>query len=295
MDYEILVAGADKDREVWAAANQYPMAPQANRLIVVRDAEKVKNWTPLEPWLNSTRTLPTVYLVFISNDDHYYVRGQDGKLTSDLKAHLPPFRDKSAGALIRCVSPSADIPRDPKTKRPMREVSDLQAYVQSLLPMRADVASHVIDRLAGDLGQIKNLCAKAAVFKGEPTVAIVDALCEPAPGDEFVLDLIRLDKKSAFLALDKLSPSEYLMTLGNASYWLDVTSRVADGLRQRKTSADMAQMPGLGRFQVQTVLQAAKAYDKHRVSHCRSVLAMADEAVRQGVTDSPMQVLTALW
>lgn len=296
LDYEIFIAGVDKDRDIWAAANQYPMEPNANRLIVVRDAEKIKNWAPLEAWLETTRTLPTVYMVFVSNEEDLPYVWAEGKKTSQLKPHGALFRDKSAAGLVRCIAPSSEIPKDPKTKRPMKEVSDLTAYVQSLFPLDNDTADYVVKRLAGNLGQMRNLCLKLSVFgQAHVSKAAIDMLCAPEPADDFVMSVINLDKQSAFLALEKVGSSEYLGTLSLLSYWLDVTAQVASLLVQRKTVADMAQLPGLGRFQVQQVIGVAKNYDKRRVSECRTLLALCDGATRQGVTDSPMEVLVAMW
>lgn len=67
MDYVSLVAGSSPDREIWAALNQYPFDPKANRLVLVRDVERVKRWAPFLDWMANSRLLPTNYALFVSS------------------------------------------------------------------------------------------------------------------------------------------------------------------------------------------------------------------------------------
>src|SRR5207247_5800197 len=71
LDYASFTGGVDLDRDIWAAANQYPLNPTANRLVLVRRAEKVRNWQPLEGWLAASRQLPGNHLLYVAAADDF--------------------------------------------------------------------------------------------------------------------------------------------------------------------------------------------------------------------------------
>ena len=96
-------AGEGPAADIWATAMQYPLTPDARRLILVRDAETLTRWSPLEHWLANTRTLPSVYLLFVSNTADVPGRKETWP------AHLALLRARARHAqIVRCVQPNPE-------------------------------------------------------------------------------------------------------------------------------------------------------------------------------------------
>lgn len=96
LDVVLMVAGKAKDREIYASLNQYPA--EGKRLLVVRDAEKIKRWEPFADWQQESRLMPSSYVVFVSGE-------------SDFDTERPVHRlivDKN-GSMIRCAPPPDEV------------------------------------------------------------------------------------------------------------------------------------------------------------------------------------------
>src|SRR5687768_2270252 len=64
---DFVALDASQDTNVWESAGQYGLDPDANRLVVVRNAECVQDWDLLSSWLGQTRANPKNYILFISS------------------------------------------------------------------------------------------------------------------------------------------------------------------------------------------------------------------------------------
>jgi DNA polymerase III delta subunit len=102
-DYVSLSLCPTFERDVWAAANQYPLTPGSNRMVLIRDAEKLSRWNQLDAWLTRTRSMPGVYLMFVSNEPDLPTHTQGGKKV--LKPHVAALR-APRGSLVRCTMPA---------------------------------------------------------------------------------------------------------------------------------------------------------------------------------------------
>jgi DNA polymerase III delta subunit len=278
-DYELKVAGQDPDKEIWAAANQYPFDPTQNRLVVVRDAEKIKRWAPLETWLENTRTLPTVHLLFVSNESDFpYQLDSSGKRTPDLKQHLGWI--KGRGHLVRCAYPNAD---------------DVVSWIQRRVSCDQFVAKHLLQRVGGDLGKANNVCRKAQLFSGGLRAEVVDVLCSESPSSDFVDSLVALDKPRAFRAIEALPRDEWSMAIGQLDSRLETLARLNKHLSMNKTLKDLAIAGDVPYFLAEALMPVAKNYDRPRRQRCRRVLAAVDDAYRSGAQDGVLETLVSMW
>lgn len=280
MDYVALVAGLAPDKEVWAAMNQYPMEPTANRLVLVRDAEKLKRWRPFEDWMSNSRQMPTVYLLFVSGQHEFPYIVKDGKSTGEFPPHIDVIKNR--GRLVRCSTPNED---------------DLLAWVQRQAPMDGAVAQHLLERAAGNLGIVSNVCRKAALFPGRPSTTVIDVLCAEAPSDDFVDSLLTLNKQRAIRSLEAVPTSDYGKVIGRLDSRLELLAKLHSAVRQRKTLKDIAVSgkSDVPVFLARTLYPVAKHYDPIRRRSCRTVLTATDAAVRSGSTRGVMESLVALW
>ena len=287
-DYVSLVAGATADRDIWAAANQYPVDPKANRLVLVRDVHKIQRWEPLEAWLANSKALPTIHLLLVSGDADFTY--QDDAL-------CPPcywIRHHSAGDLVRCA-PLADRVPLGKDRRPTRPgPPDLVKWLQGHAPMEDSTAEYLLGRVGGSLSRARNVAWKARLFPGTLTEQAIDVLCSEEPAEDFVGRLIALDKRAASQAAEFVPPREYSRVIGELEYRLNVVGQVYDLIRQRKTMRDAASI-GLPVYVAKQVWGSAKHYDESRQLQCRKLLSVVDEYVQAGPQTGQLEGLVALW
>lgn len=280
LDYVTFTAGQDRDRDIWASANQYPLSPTASRLVVVRDAEKVRSWAPLGAWLANSRHLPTVHLVFVSNDEKLrYGEKGEGDVNRPL---LPPAAWlKTRGYLVECGMPNeADAIR----------WAQRQADV---LP--GDVAAHLLTRVGGDLRAALTVCRQLRVFDGVPSTRVVDVLCGSRPQDAFAESLLWLRKPSALQAAETVPDKEMGGLVGLLDSRLDVMTALHRAVKSRASARDLAQVPGVPAFLARQYAGVAGEYDPARVAHRRKVLVLVDEALGLGARQEALEGLVALW
>lgn len=305
LDCVSLFAGAVSDRDIWAAVNQYPMDSAQRRLVVIRDAQRVKKWEPLANWLANSRLMPTVYLLFVSTDGDFYQTGKDDKPLRDDERHrvlLPQcqwIQSKTVGELVRCARPASEVPKDQKGKPTRPGPSDLVAWVQRQAILDDRTAEYLLRRVGGDLGKARNVCLKATVFGNQKIPeAVVEVLCAESAGQGFIDALLALDKRRACVELESLPPEDWSKTLGLLDYHLDQLAKLNLSLRERKALWEACKQHGFERFQVEAMWPHAKHYDQARRQRCRAVLTAVDGAVRSG-SQSPqagaLEALVALW
>jgi len=311
MERSILVAGSDTDREVWAAVNQYPFQTGANRLVVVRDADRIKRWKPLKEWLSTTRQMPTNHILFVSSEPTLQYKpveggGVDsrGKPKVELVAHLRWIADASNGALYECRKPAATVPVDSKTRRPVRSgPPDIVLWVQRHVRADDKADAYLLQRVGGDLSRARAVCSKAQLFRGDLTEPVVDELAAEFLSDEDFADaLLNLNKPRALLSLDQMSERDYSRTIGFLDSQLESLHRLNRALRQgARSNLELVSASGLDSFVVMRLRGVAKVYDYARVKHARRVLTVADDALRSGsiegagARDGVMESLIALW
>jgi hypothetical protein len=266
------VAVPADERRAWDQALQCPL--QGTRLVVIRDAGKMRHWGALVQWI-AARELGSVWLLLVAAEDDF-PRDDDGKLA--VPATL--VRDSALGRLVHCSMPNEE---------------DLTAWAVRQLPPGAGklIARYLLTRAGGDLGLVKAAAAKAHLFSGVLTESAVDVLCAERPGEEFAVELLAGRKREAMLSAAELSEGELLRSVGLLASRLDTLSVLhAAGSMERR---EMASKLGIKPFLIALLAPLAPDYGPERVRRCREALVVADDASRSGARDGVAEALTALW
>lgn len=274
LDYVSLSHGPGFDREVWAQANQYSLSPGNNRLILVRDAEKLTDRGQLGDWLARTRYLPGVYLLFVSNESDLprtAGRGIQGLLPWASAIKSP------RGFLVRCTMPSE---------------SDAIAWVRRHSQLDDSAARHLLTRSGGNLSTAAAVTAKLSLFDGRASTATIDLLCMERPMDDFTDILLSLDKRRALLRIRDLDETDRLRLVPV----LDARLDLLQGLHRHQIAGHtLRQITGVPPFLARQYLPLARHYDAARCAHRRRVLAVVDDALRTGARDGVLEALVSLW
>lgn len=126
-------------------------------------------------------------------------------------------------------------------------------------------------------------------------MSAVNELLSEMPRDTFSDALVAIDKKTALLALERLTPSEYSRTLGMLDQRLDLAGMVHDLMLEHKTASEIARAAGNKNFLVPEIMKVAKHYDSKRRLEIRQVLALADETLRSGEHVGVLEVVVSQW
>lgn len=279
-DFVSLVVGEDSEREVWAQLAQHPSG-QGNRLIVVRNAEKLKQTERITAFIKHWTENPHTYVIFVSNEETI--------------RHTEPTRERPKGEIVpflRFGVKGHVIECKPFTQRTVPVAIE---WVKSKAKMRDGVASYLLDRANGDLRLARDTSQKLSYFEGEPTIGAVNELLSEMPRDTFSDALVAMDKKTALLALERLPVGDYSRTLGLLDQRLDLAGLVHDMMLEHKTASEIARAAGNKNFLVPEVMKVAKHYDSKRRLEIRRVLAMADETLRGGESIGVLEVVVSQW
>jgi DNA polymerase III delta subunit len=270
LDYISLSYGPSFDREVWGAANQFPMTAGANRMILIRDADKLTRWQQLDDWMSRTRSLPGVYLVFVS-DKPEQLSGKKGAA-----AHLASIR-APRGFLVRAGNLSED---------------DAIAWVRRRSTLDTELARHLLTRTGGNLTACAAVCTKLALFEQGAGSATINALVAESPPEDFTDSLIAGQKRQALLALSDLDHTDRIRVVALLDSRLDLLERLH---RMQVAGQSWREAAGISPFLMRQYLPYARNYDVATCTHRRQVLAVLDDVLRRGVDDGVLHALVALW
>jgi DNA polymerase III delta subunit len=260
----------------WEYASQYPLDPKANRLTVVRNAEKISSWTSLSEWLANSRNNPKNYIVFVSNQPDASCVYSKGKRIS-YADHIELIRNK--GKFIKCSQPNDE---------------DLIKWSKSYgLSDRS--AEFLVERTSGDTSAMLDVLRKVHVWNGSPSPKALAMLCDEQALDSFADYLILRDKTNAFLALKTMSDDEKARVVSRLDYRLDSLMEIGRCVRRRMYDPDISANTGIKVYLVKRLRPVVKDYDDRKIKYCRQLLAMVDGAIRDGVKTGPMEALISLW
>lgn len=270
LDYVSLSYGPAFEREVWSAASQFPLTPGANRMILIRDADKLTRWGQLELWLKHTRALPGVYLVFVSE------KFEQLGTKKGVPAHLASIR-APRGFIVRACSLSEQ---------------DAVAWVQARSNLDTALAKYLLTRTSGNLADTAAVCAKLALFDQGAGSATINALVAESPSDDFTDTLIAGDKRKALLNLPDLNHTDRIRAIALLDSRLDLLERLN---HMKIAGHSWREAAGISPFLLRQYMPYAKSYDPDTCTHRRQVLAVLDDVVRRGIDDGIMEALVALW
>lgn len=285
-NYVPLVVGEDSEREVWSEVYAMPQGHQQTRLVVVRNAERLKTPERLVEFSKRNGAHPNTYVIFVSSD-HAVPRldpDEDQKRAGkkgDVVPHLATLSTR--GHVIECK---------PFTQDTAKVAVD---WVRSKVNMRDNVAGYLLNRANGSMRLVRDTCAKLAVFGQEVTISAINELLSEQPRDTFVDALVAMDKKGALAALERLQTDEYSRTLGLLDSQLDLAGMVHDSLVAHLTPYEIARKAGNKNFLVKDLIPVARNYSASRRQTMRQTLTVADEALRSGSRTGVMEAVVALW
>lgn len=274
LDYVSLSFSNTFERDVWAEANQYPLVPGARRMVLIRDADKLIRWQQLESWLRRTRTLPGVYLLFVSNEPDLPTTTTGGKKV--LKPHVAQLR-APRGSLVRCT---------------MLAEPDAVAWVRRRSKLDESTAKYLLTRTGGNLAAAAAVCAKLALFEQGAGPATIDMMVADSPAADFTDHLIALEKRQALLCLQSLDESEKIKAIALLDSRLDLLERL---YRIQIAGRTWRESSGVNPYLLRQYMPHARHYDVSSCTHRRRVLAVIDDALRNGARDGVLESLVALW
>lgn len=273
---DYVVVDASQSVHFWELASQYPLNPDSNRLIVVKNAEKVNSWNNLPEWLANSRSNPKNYLLFLSEQSDAQSVFSKGKRIS-YADHIEIIRNK--GKFIKCALPNDD---------------DLIKWARSYGISQAS-AEFLIERTSGDTALMLDVLKKVDIWDGSPSPKALALLCDEQALDSFADYLILQNKANAFLALRTMSDEDKSKIITRLDYRLDMLMEIGKCLRRRMYDADIVAATGIKIYMVKRFKPVAKEYDQVKVKYCRQLLAIIDGAVRDGAKVGTWETLVTLW
>lgn len=273
-------------RQIRAELYQHPMGV-GERLIVVRHADAIEDWSFLIEWLPKRNLNPKTYVVFISDESGIpKIDPTPEERRAGAKPTPPEHLDliQKRGAVIEC--------------RPFTSATAkyAPAWVQSMMPMREPVARHLMERASFQVRLVRDTCIKLrAAGVTEVTVTHINQLLSEQPRDTFQDALLARDHKTAFLALRTIPEDEYGKLIGLLDSQLDLTGLVHDMMVEHSKPGDIARAAGKQAWLVPEIMPVAKHYNSKRRLEIRKVLALVDTAWRAGHRKGLLDVITAFW
>lgn len=261
LDYVTMSAERRSPAEVWLAASTYPLNPGAPRLVLVRDAEKLRHWGGLQGWLDNARRLPGTYLMFASNEPDV-----------PNAEHITLLRKRSLGQVVRCTRPNE---------------TDLTAWVRRRSGLDVELSTRLLNHVDWELSAAADACAKLTLLGANLSASTVDAVCIPPAGD-FVEYLLAEDKKQAIATTYQLDTA----ALGLLAARVDVLARLWVAARAGIPLREIRDVP---QFLVARYHGTASRWHPKRCAHARRVLAVVEDVYRSGARDGVGEALVALW
>lgn len=274
-DYIPLSAECDSPLAIWDAAYQYSLDPDANRLVLVREADKLTEWAALARWFADSRHMVNTYLLFVSDQpDLPTVPDTKG----ELMAHVELIKAK--GKTVKCSMPNEH---------------ELAQWIKRNSTFGDASVKFLLERAGSDLPTIANVCKKSQMFKSDPGSTIIAHLAEEFSLQSFTDALIFNNKKSALLELERTPVSDYGKLIAQLYSRLDTLHILHKAAPNFNTIKEMSAATGVKIFIIQRYLSTARAYDRNKITKCRNVLTVADDAVQRHATDGVMELLVTLW
>lgn len=264
VDASISVISSEAEKQVWTLAQQLPLLPSTYRIVVVHEAQNIKDWSPLARWIENRKSNPFTLLVFVSS-----------------KEILPPLESvKKCGYVIACKHPNP---------------GDMAVWANRIVPLAPSVAEHLVSRVGSNLRLFKSTCDKLAQLSGNITTATVDALCGEEVSADFVDSLILLDKVHAMSVTSYIPEQDQRMLVGLLNSRLSLMSRLHEIQIQGLSRRDISNLPDVPYFLADRYLGVAASYGEARCRYRRQVLALTDEALQSGAYIGVLESLVALW
>lgn len=287
LDYSMLFKPETKDRDIWALANQYPIDPVNHRLVIVRNADLIKDWKPLEEWLAS-RFIPQNHVLFVFN-----AHALDEEIQGNAKREIPPApwyeRIVKTGRTVHChISEVRGERGGPSPK---------ELWLADRAGLESGASRRILERLRGDLTLAVDVANKMALL-GTNSEQVAMLLTEPAPATQFVDDLAAMKKKDALAAIELVPDDEYPLVFSWLERRLDhMQTFYVEGLRripEKQTAERLGQTPGEKHI-LRELSVHARYYDPKTTFKRLVAITQADRWWRAGAEVGVLESLVAGW
>jgi hypothetical protein len=275
-DYLPLSAESDPELAVWDSVYQYSLDPEGNRLTLVRQADFIKDWSPLAKWLQDAKFMSSNYLLLVS--DHADYPTTDDLKNPEILPHIELIRKR--GKTVRCSMPSQ---------------AEVIAWIKRNSTFTDYSANFLYERCGSDLSAVANVCKKSKLFRADPGSQVISQLSDEYASQSFADSLIYQNKKQALLELPNIPITDYSRVVGQLYSRLDTLYALHKAAPNFNTTRELSEATGIKMFLVTKYLQAAKTYDMTKVTNCRNILTVADDALQRNATDGVMELLVSLW
>lgn len=275
-DYIVITVGEGNDSAIWVESLHAPLDPQANRLVVVRNAESFQDWPFLAQWFLLSKNMPCNYLVFVSNE-------ADIPTVQQGKQFIPPEHIQliqAKGRVVRCSLPAE---------------KDLADWFVEEYGLTYTAADFLVKHASGNLHAMVNVCRKAKILHASPSPAIIAQLCEEESHDNFVDSLILMDKKSALRAAKNIDQGDYSKIVAFLDSRLELIQDLGLMASKRMGIHEMCKEPGMKPFLVRKFLPCVKKYNDAKILYCRKLLTIMDDVIQSGSTKGVLETLVAMW
>lgn len=276
------IAGEDSEADIWAAAGQIPSDPEAECLVIVRSAQRLRRTGLFADTVRALPELPGVRLLFMSDENDFpRVRTEDKEV---LAPHIELLRDSRLGQLVRCTSAS---PEDDAPEWLLDWASRRLGGAGRIL------GSCLLERTGHDLEAAANVAGQLTASGLPVTREHIEALVQPSAS--FTDALVRGRREDALRAALSMSGDETGRAIGLLAYQLDVLSLLYAAAEQRLDARDIALKLGVQTFLQRRFRDVARSYPPARVQSCRTVLAVADDAWHAGAGLGVAEFVAVLW
>lgn len=283
--------------QIWDEVNTQPMPGVKRRLVVVRSADKMRNWRPLESFIGGASVYPETTLVLCLERDALgrRERNRDKSLPGSpvwetvYEPWEQALRDYQAAGLFSCTPPSADV-SDPT------KPSQARRWLSQRLPVSEKQTEYLWRRTGGSSLLARDVVRSlrvlgitdASVMPFSDFTSYVDHLIGMHGAEDFVDHLLFDRKPEAFSAVSSASfdVNGYKKILGLLSQRVDWLQALHGALATKEHLDQVVRRLNIPRHMVLYYAHrelarhnVARKYDARRVKRVRQILAEFDDAL----------------
>lgn len=268
------LASTAEEPQLWDSLLSWP---RGGSLAVVYNAERLTLLDRFEVLVEAVPDL--AHVVFCADADDFARTEAGGK--HPLAAHLAAIQASKDGQLVRCCRPSRE--------------EDLLRVIASWWPgAGANLAAEVLARTGGDLESAWAACKTAEAAGLVPAAASLDLACQQTPVVQYATHLLAGQTREAATEAARMSEAGVGGTLKYLTSQLG-TLYAYHGYAALGLDADQVARKGIPRWQQLSLAPVAAGYGAERVTRCRKLLAMAEDAFRSGVRVGILEAVATLW
>jgi hypothetical protein len=297
--------------EVWTVLNQFP-ADERKRYVVVRDAHRMRDFTPLESWRKAMVRRVSACFVGDEHDfdqplwrtakwcprGHRVEEAQLSRRSGREIRYCPECRAAREvftrlGRVVRCGRPTTERARN-ETVAFLIRAFDAEAVargkdaLERLEPVPRGMVGALLEECGWSLGEAliaKDRLALLNVPYELPLTdtAIKQAVVSTAVGD-YVAALRHGDRATAASVAHEVDPDEVPAVLRECERWLGQAQRAHSSVRAGLGTTDLIRLLGVGWGEAKRLERDAGKYSAASVSRATEALAAADRVWHQDCT-----------